>query len=120
MTEEFNFETKGFWYVATPYDKYAEGREKAWIHACAVAGLLMERGHTVYCPIAHGHAIKKHTSAKLPQTHEFWLAQDKAFTDAAVGLFVVKMPGWEESMGVQWEIKEFTKAGKPIIYLEWS
>jgi hypothetical protein len=37
----------------------------------------------------------------------------------AAGIIVCMMPGWKESYGVDFEIKAFEKAGKPIVYMEW-
>ena len=107
-----------FWYVGTPYAKYPQGHQAAFEEACRVASTLLKTGMKVFCPIAHAHAIRSTPgSTPLPFTHEFWLGLDKPFVDAAEGLIVVMMEGWEESTGLTWEIEEFTKAGKPILYM---
>ena len=37
--------------------------------------------------------------------------------DAARGLIVCEMDGWDESYGIQVEIEVFKAAGKPIIHM---
>lgn len=108
-----------FWYLATPYTKFPGGRERAYEEACKVAAALVLAGWKVFCPIAHAHPLD--TVGKLgDQTHDFWTDLDRPFMDAAEGLLVVKMDGWDTSRGVLEEIDIFTKAGKPTIYMEWS
>jgi Domain of unknown function (DUF1937) len=113
-----NVMTEDFWYLATPYSKYAEGREMAYAHASQAAARVLQKGIKVFCPIAHTHPMA--LFGNLP-THDYklWLGADQPFIDHAEGLLVVMMPGWKESFGVQFEIKEFKRQKKPIIYYTW-
>lgn len=107
-----------FWYVATPYSKYPEGREQAYIDACKAASYLIKSGLRVFCPIAHSHAISEHGGVD-PNSHEIWLGQDLAFWHSAHGMIVAQMPSWEISHGVNVEIAWFTSHRRPIYYLQW-
>lgn len=39
--------------------------------------------------------------------------------DACDELWIVQMPGWDDSFGVEQERKYFQTAGKPVKYLSW-
>lgn len=105
-------------YLASPYSKYPGGRTAAYKEACRMAGLLMHQGYKVFCPIAHSHSIEMEAFPDNPQNGDWWLEQDFAVLKQCGGLFVYKMPGWEDSYGVQKEI-EFAKIhGIPVEYLE--
>lgn len=107
-----------FYYLATPYSKYKFGLMAAWIEACKAAAQCMKQGRAVYSPIAHGHCISLHGEIN-PLSHDFWLKIDEPMMQAAAGMIVVKMPGWQESFGIEEEIKAFQRMGKPIEYMEW-
>jgi len=106
-----------FWYLASPYSKYHAGIEAACGVVSQNAALLIKAGIPVYCPIAHTHPIAIHGDMD-PLDHSIWLPLDKPFMDAAKGLIVCMMDGWDKSYGVSVEIEEFKKAGKPIVYME--
>ena len=108
----------GFLYLATPYSKHPEGIDAAFRYACHAAGRLLSRGVKAFSPIAHSHPIAIHGNVD-PLSHEIWLAADRPFMQAARGMIVVMMPGWETSYGVQQEIAAFNEMQKPIHYLPW-
>lgn len=105
----------GFIYLGSPYSLYPDHDEAADIVAAAAAG-LMAQGIVVYSPIAHGHYVSQ--QGDLPQTWEFWKAQCQPLIDAASALAVLKMDGWGKSVGLQYEIGEFRRAGKPVVFLD--
>lgn len=106
-----------FWYLATPYSKYPGGIEAAFILACQAAADLIEAGVRVYSPIAHTHPIAVYGHID-PYAHDIWLPADAPFMEAAFGLIVLRAPGWGESYGIGEEIKVFSAAGKPIVYMD--
>lgn len=112
-----NWETETFWYLASPYSKYPEGLEKAFEDVCAAACELIRHGIKVYSPIAHTHPVAIH-GGEDPLDHGIWLPADLPFMDAASGLIVLKMPGWDESVGIRYEIRRFAEQLKPIRYLD--
>lgn len=108
-----------FWYLATPYSKYEGGIWLAQMEACrAAAYVIQQQNRSVYSPIAHSHYIAIHGKID-PLDHSLWMAQCKPMMDAACGLIVVKMQGWQESVGIRQEIAAFEAAGKPVEYLDW-
>lgn len=106
----------GFYYLGSPYSKYPDGIAVAFLRACEAAGLLMKAGVAVFSPIAHSHSI-----ASLCEMdhcdHTIWLPADKPLMDAAKGMIVLKLAGWEDSVGLTYELMEFTSAGKPIVFM---
>lgn len=110
-------ETKNmsFWYVASPYSKYPKGLDEACAEVCRSAALLVKADYPIFCPIAHSHPIA--TMGGLPDDYKFWEKQDKVMMGIAKGLIVVTMHGWINSHGVLDEIKTFTDARKPIIFM---
>lgn len=100
-----------FWYLATPYTNYPGGEEAASDLACREAGRLLDHGVSVFCPIAHFHAIRRIIG---PRPHAYWLAADRPFMEAAIGLIVLRADGWRDSVGMRHEIDFFRECGKPI------
>lgn len=82
------------------------------------AGHLIAQGIPAYSPIAHTHPIAVECGID-PLDHEIWLPADRPMMDAACGLVVVKMDGWQESKGVNYEITRFLEQGKPVHYMDW-
>ena len=111
-------QTESYWYLATPYSNYPFGRETAFRHACSAAARLNVYGVHIYSPIAHGHPISEYGGLD-PLDHKPWMTLDRKMMEAAHGLIVVMMPGWDESKGVNIEISDFVNSGKPIAYLNW-
>lgn len=97
-------------YLSIPYS----GQEYLSFRvSCAVAAELMRRGHVVFSPIAHSHVIAEYGG--LPHgNHEFWLRQDMEHLRLCDELWVVKLEGWQESVGVAAEIKAAVDRNIPI------
>jgi hypothetical protein len=106
-----------YWYLATSYSKHPDGLHDAWVMACRAAGLLMNAGVPVFCPIAHTHPIARHC-AMDPLDHSIWLPVDQPLIDAAHGIIVLRDGGWEESYGIAHERKCFKEAGKPELFMD--
>lgn len=104
----------GYIYLGSPYSKYEAGHDAAARVVADSAAALMRRGLVIYSPIAHGHAVAAHG---LPLTWDFWKRQCQPLIDSAAGLIVLTMAGWQESVGLQYEIEEFVRAGKPILHV---
>lgn len=106
-------------YLASPYTKYAHGHAAAAYDAAEVAARLIDYGLSPLSPIAHSHAVA--TVGRLDKVDgELWQRVDAPWVRVAEACVVVKMPGWEESAGVQHEIAEFRAAGKPVVFMAWG
>lgn len=106
-------------YVCTPYTKYAHGHDAAAYDAAEVTARLMDLGIAAFSPIAHSHYVAR--VGRLDKIdHDFWQRMDAPWVRLAEACVVVKMPGWEDSAGVQHEIAEFRAAGKPVVFMDWG
>lgn len=110
-------ESPSYWYIGSPYSRYAEGLEPAFVAACRIMGRLIKAGVPVFSPIAHTHYISIHGGMD-PLDHSIWMPADEPMMRAAHGLIVVKLPGWDSSYGLSIEIEAFGKAQKPVLYLD--
>lgn len=107
-------------YLASPYSKFPEGRQKAYELVCKKAASLMLDGHDIFCPIAHSHPIEVFGGIDPAKaTHDFWLKQDFAVLSKCQELWVYMMPGWKESFGVNAELKFAAEWDIPVSYLEY-
>lgn len=100
-------------YIAIPYKGL---EEKSFKVTNGVAHKLMNEGYVVYSPISHNHPIVMQEG--LPKGWDYWEKHDTAFIKWCDILFVCKLDGWEESVGVQTEIKIAKKLKKEIKYIE--
>lgn len=107
----------GLGYLATPYTKYPAGIEQAWIDACSLTARLMVTGLCCYSPIAHTHPLAIHGRLD-PLDHSIWLPFDEVMMARADALIVARMPSWETSKGIAYEVDFFERAGKPIFDLD--
>ena len=100
-------------YLAIPY----KGNEKkSFEMANKIASKLMNEGKIVYSPISHNHPIAEQEG--LPHGWDFWEKYDTVFVGWCDVLYVCKIKGWEESIGVKAEIKIAKELKKKIKYLE--
>lgn len=104
-------------YLATPYSKYSDGIEQAFVDACKLAGRLIQAGVHVYSPIAHCHPIAVHGGID-PLDQSLWLDLDSAMLHACRTLIVAHIDGWEQSSGIAHEVEFFVRRGRPIFDLD--
>jgi hypothetical protein len=77
---------------------------------------LSSEGRIVYAPISSCHNISKKYG--LPKTFEFWEKVCLEFVSSAYKLIVVKLPGWQSSVGLTAELKLAQILGLKIEYLD--
>lgn len=106
----------GYWYVGSPYSKYPDGIQAAFRDICRITGWLIGQGVPCYSPIAHTHPISLYARMD-PLDHTVWLPADAPLMNAAHGLIIAEMAGWNTSFGLTHEIGVFEKAKKPIVHL---
>lgn len=101
------------YYLSTPYAKYPDGIEAAYEEAIKAASELLAQGYHVYSPIAHNHPISKN-----PKLHHYdWLKEDTVFMPKMDAMILYKMPSWEKSIGIGFEMGHFIAEDKPIFEL---
>ena len=106
-----------FFYVASPYSNYPMGHDEAFRAVSRAMGELVRSGLSVFSPITHSHPLAEHGGLDGVDG-ALWEHVNRPMVNAARGLIVVMLSGWCESLGVQHEICEFNKAGKPVLYYD--
>ena len=96
-------------YLASPYSR---SPEMYYQRVLTVTAKLIQKGYHVYSPIVHCHPL--HRMEGMPKTFDFWQHHNFATLSVAGQLWVLTLPGWGESVGVQAEIEFGKKAQKPI------
>jgi hypothetical protein len=105
-----------YWYIATPYSKYAGGMLAAFHEAIEFTADLMRAGSPAFSPIAHSHPVATHGA--LPHDHNFWMKMDLPLLKGAHGLIVYMMDGWDRSLGVDTEIDFAFNQRLPVLWIE--
>jgi hypothetical protein len=104
-------------YLATPYSDPDPAVITARFESAArAAGKLLAEGKFVFSPISHCHPIKN--QCDLPNTWEFWGRFDRYMLGLCGKVVVVKMPGWDKSVGVAAEIEFAREFDIPVEYME--
>lgn len=110
------------WYLASPYTNYDEDEEvRRKIHdarfrqVSADAADLMRLGFVIFSPIAHTHPIAEYGHIEHGD-HTIWLPADKVIHARCDGIIIDMIPGWQDSYGVDKELKWAMDEDKPIMY----
>lgn len=110
-----------FVYLASPYSHTDLAvMEDRFECACKVAAALMGEGYSVFSPIAHSHPLAAHMAEKLRTDFEFWMTQDLPILRFADELWVLMLPGWENSRGIKREMEYAASLGVHIHYLSYE
>ena len=104
-------------YLAIPYsDKDKNVMDFRASVSDYIFAKLSNEGRIVYAPISSCHGIAKKYG--LPKTFEFWEKVCLEFVGLAYKLIVIKLPGWQSSVGLTAELKLAQKLGIEIEYLD--
>lgn len=100
-------------YLACPYSKgHANVRLARFNAATHVAAKLIERRLVVFSPITMTHPIDLILAADGDSLgSEYWVEFDISFMRVCSELFVLTLPGWEDSFGVRREVAFFDERG---------
>ena len=105
-------------YLATPY---SDSDPAVMLHrfnvVTEVSAKLMMQGKFVFSPITHSHPIAQYMDAEKRVSWEYWERFDTEFMSWCREVYVLMLPGWKESVGVQAEIKLANRLGKHITYI---
>ena len=106
-------------YLASPYthedEMVRQDRYDKVTHSTYL--FMTEFGHQIFSPITYGWPIAK--IGDLPTDWEYWEECCKVYVSRCQELWVLMLPGWEESTGVTAEIKYAKELGIPVNYVEW-
>lgn len=103
-------------YLGTPYSHPEPmTREIRYLQAADALNTLLQNKIWTYSPIVHCHELAKLFS--LPKDAAFWLEYNITMLRGSAGLFVLKLEGWAQSIGLKGEIAYAAEQGKTITYL---
>jgi hypothetical protein len=103
-------------YLAVPYShKDPKVKEQRFQMANRASAILMGRGDYVFSPISHTHPIA--LAGNLPGGFEFWEGYDRTMLKCCDVLYVLKIDGWETSVGVTAERRIARELGIPAIHV---
>jgi hypothetical protein len=103
-------------YLACPYSDPDPAVREARFHASnRAAAKLMKLGYMVFAPISHTHPIA--VDGDLPKGWDFWEQYDRAVLSCCNRIGVLKLPGWDKSVGVAAELKIASEMGIVVEYL---
>ena len=107
-------------YLAAPYSDPDPAVRKARVDAATrIAAFLMSKGHVVFSPITHGHAVARHLDlANVKHDHAFWMGQCLPLLGGCALLVIVPLPGWENSRGIATEREYASDCNMPELF--WS
>lgn len=110
-------------YLACPYSykdsdpaKVLAVKEERFQAVNKVGARLMAEGKYIFSPISHTHPIAM--AGSLPGGWDYWEGYDRRMLVCCDRIIVLKLPGWEQSTGVQAEIKIGAELGLPVEYID--
>lgn len=103
-------------YLAAPYT-HADPTvvEQRIATFCRVDAALSKRGIHTVSPLLK-HLVRQHSD--LPGDWAYWKDYSKLLLSRCDKMYVITLPGWEESPGVQAEIQLCEEFNLPIEYLD--
>ncbi len=106
-------------YLASPYTKHTKDTRHLYFEMlCDITAQMFNMGKYVFTPIVYAHPVASRHN--LPPEWDYWKEYDEKFISICSDLWVIMFPGWEDSTGVQAEVKIAQELGLPIRYVELS
>lgn len=106
-------------YLASPYSSPDPDLQEARYEIARriVAGLL-HQGKFVFSPIVYGHEMAKEHN--LPTDAEWWKAFNEDFMRQCTHIYVLRIPKWNTSLGVQHEMDYADRIGIPVAFINYA
>lgn len=107
-------------YLASPYSSKLVGAAKLqqetlrYQEALKFTLYITAQGVPIFSPIAYYHPMAK--ALKAPTDEEFWHNLNMPFLRRAEAVFVLHLPGWDQSKGVQIESRLAKQLAIPIVH----
>jgi hypothetical protein len=103
-------------YLASPYSHPdLMKRIERFEEALNATMKLMNDGYVVFSPVVHSHPLSMKFS--IPGGWDYWKLYDEHFLRLCSQVYVLKISGWVESVGVQAEIELARQLRRPISYI---
>lgn len=105
-------------YVASPYSHPIDDiRIENYKIVSNFVANLVKNGNVVFSPITYGHHLVEFRT--MPTDFEFWENFCLTFLSKCDEMIVLKIPGWEDSIGIKNEIRYCEVHDIPIYYIEY-
>jgi len=105
-------------YLASPYTHEDPAvMQHRFELACDACAYLLSNGEYVYSPIVHTHPIAIRND--LPRPFEFWQGFDQHMIDRCTAFWVLKIDGWDKSVGIAAEKEYYGRHGAQPFHIEW-
>lgn len=106
-------------YLAVPYTHYDEDvRHERFRLVTEVSGILAALRVSNLSPITQSHV--QSMFVEIGTTWEVWKLIDTIFLNNCDELWVLTLPGWQESVGVQAEIKIAKRLKLPVRFIDYD
>lgn len=104
-------------YLASPYSHPNQSFQLERFEAAQkFTAKAITRGHIIFSPIVHCHYLA--LLFEMPSDFQFWNRYNFGMLAAAKELWVLKLEGWEESLGVNGEIEFATRKRLAVTYVK--
>lgn len=101
-------------YIASPYTSALVGvQEERFSQALQFTIACAKERLPVYSPIVYWHPLAK--LGQLPTDADYWHATNMSFLRKADVVFLLALTGWDQSKGVQTELKVAKILGLPVV-----
>lgn len=81
------------------------------------AARLLQEGYCIYSPMTHHAGLMN--AGLMPESFTQWERSDGEIFRRCDGLIVLRLLGWEQSVGLGKEMQWAEKYGKEIIFHDW-
>ena len=104
-------------YLASPYSHPDEQvRKDRFMAVASFVGDALRQGYLIFSPVVYGHALVQ--IVDLPTDALAWEAFNSQMLSNCREMWVLKLSGWEQSLGVQAEIADARNHHLSVSY--WS
>lgn len=110
-------ETLSLSYLASPYTLFKPNIDAAYEAIGCLSKRLTEVGIRHFSPILYTHPLAK-IWGRDPLDWKYWMEFDRPFMEACDTLLIAKLDGWDISVGIHDEKDAFSRAGKPIYFVD--
>jgi len=104
-------------YIASPYTGTTNEMHERYKHARAYVAKLCVDYVLCYSPIVHFHPVA--VNHELPRDLNYWRAHNVAMLRRAEILHVLRLDGWDDSVGVAFEMNLAARLDLKIELIQW-
>lgn len=113
-------------YVASCYSSHATGYRTQLFEQCQRAAVITRYAAelklaariAVLSPVTHGHAIWMASGCELGRTALDWAEENDVLIRAATEIHVLRLRGWQDSLGLRVELELFRRRGIDPIWVD--